>query len=101
MPIYEYEREDGTRFDHIQSIKDDPLKKCPDTGQKVKRMISGGVDPIIKGWSPDKERRKKEWIQKNPYGTTLPEYQKKIDENTQKAYEEEAKRKSKGNVTEI
>ncbi|MCB9030163.1 MAG: zinc ribbon domain-containing protein [Deltaproteobacteria bacterium] len=40
MPIYEYEREDGSRFETIQKISEDPLKVCPTTGQKVKRLIS-------------------------------------------------------------
>ena len=40
MPTYEYEREDGTRFEVQQSISEDALKKCPTTGQKVIRLIS-------------------------------------------------------------
>ena len=40
MPIYEYQREDGTVFEINQSIKDDPLEVCPETGQKVKKLIS-------------------------------------------------------------
>ncbi len=40
MPTYEYEREDGTRFEIKQKITDDPLEVCPDTGQKVKRLLS-------------------------------------------------------------
>lgn len=99
MPTYEYKREDGTVFECIQSIKDDPLTECPETGQKVKRLISGGSGTIIQGWSPDKERKKKEWIEKNPGGTTLPEYQKQIDENTQKA--REMKENAKPNITEL
>lgn len=49
MPTYEYKREDGTTFEIKQSIKDEPLEKCPDTGQKVKRMISGGGGVVYKG----------------------------------------------------
>lgn len=49
MPTYEYKREDGTRFEIKQSINDDPLAKCPDTGQKVKRVISGGGGVVYKG----------------------------------------------------
>lgn len=49
MPTYEYKREDGTTFEIKQSINDDPLKKCPDTGQKVKRVISGGGGVVYKG----------------------------------------------------
>lgn len=49
MPTYEYKREDGTTFEIRQSINDDPLEKCPDTGQKVKRVISGGGGVVYKG----------------------------------------------------
>ena len=42
MPTYLYEREDGTRFEIEQKITEDPLEKCPETGQTVKRLISGG-----------------------------------------------------------
>lgn len=40
MPLYEYEREDGTRFDIMQKLADKPLTVCPTTGQKVNRVIS-------------------------------------------------------------
>lgn len=40
MPTYEYEREDGSRFEIQQKITDEPLRVCPDTGQKVKRLVS-------------------------------------------------------------
>ncbi len=49
MPTYEYRREDGTTFEVQQRITDDPLETCPDTGQKVERIISGGSGLIFKG----------------------------------------------------
>ncbi len=49
MPTYEYKREDGTIFEIQQSINDKPLTKCPDTGQKVTRIISGGGGVVYKG----------------------------------------------------
>ena len=49
MPTYEYKREDGSRFEIRQGINDDPLTTCPDTGQKVTRMISGGAGVVYKG----------------------------------------------------
>lgn len=49
MPTYEYSREDGTVFDHFQGINDAALEVCPATGQKVKRIISGGTGVIYKG----------------------------------------------------
>lgn len=49
MPTYEYRREDGTTFEIQQRITDDPLETCPETGQKVERIISGGAGLIFKG----------------------------------------------------
>lgn len=49
MPTYKYKREDGTTFEVRQSIKDDALEECPETGQKVKRVISGGGGVVYKG----------------------------------------------------
>lgn len=49
MPTYEYKREDGTTFEIKQSINDDALERCPETGQKVKRIISGGGGVVYKG----------------------------------------------------
>lgn len=49
MPTYEYKREDGTTFEVKQSINDDALERCPETGQKVKRIISGGGGVVYKG----------------------------------------------------
>ena len=49
MPTYEYVREDGTRFDFMQKMSDKPLVACPETGQPVRRAISGGSGVIYKG----------------------------------------------------
>lgn len=49
MPTYEYKREDGTFFEKMQGINDEPLTECPETGQKVKRIISGGGGVVLKG----------------------------------------------------
>jgi putative FmdB family regulatory protein len=49
MPTYEYKREDGTTFEITQSINAEKLTKCPDTGQDVKRIISGGGGVVYKG----------------------------------------------------
>ncbi|MDQ6807240.1 MAG: zinc ribbon domain-containing protein [Actinomycetota bacterium] len=40
MPIYEYEREDGTRFEIRQEFSSDHLETDPETGQRVRRVIS-------------------------------------------------------------
>lgn len=49
MPTYEYKREDGTTFEIVQKMNDDALTTCPTTGQKVKRIISGGGGVVYKG----------------------------------------------------
>ncbi len=49
MPTYKYKREDGTTFEVRQSINDEALEECPETGQKVKRVISGGGGVVYKG----------------------------------------------------
>jgi putative FmdB family regulatory protein len=49
MPTYVYKREDGTRFEIEQRITEDALEVCPETGQQVKRVITGGTGLIFKG----------------------------------------------------
>lgn len=49
MPTYKYRREDRTTFEIQQGINEEPLKRCPDTGQKVKRVITGGGGVVYKG----------------------------------------------------
>lgn len=49
MPTYVYRREDGSTFEVRQRITDDPLDTCPETGQEVKRLITGGGGLIFKG----------------------------------------------------
>lgn len=49
MPTYLYQREDGTHFELMQRMSDPVLERCPQTGQKVKRIISGGAGVVYKG----------------------------------------------------
>lgn len=46
---YTYRREDGTTFEMDQRITDAPLKTCPTTGQKVKRVIHNPAHVAFKG----------------------------------------------------
>ncbi len=39
MPLYVYKREDGSTVEIQQSIHDDALAVCPDTGQKMERVL--------------------------------------------------------------
>lgn len=50
MPTYEYECDKCKKnFDVFQSMKDEPLKKCPKCGGKVHRLIGTGGGIIFKG----------------------------------------------------
>lgn len=52
MPTYEYEcPKCGKTFEIFQSMKDDPIKVCPDKKckGKVKRLIGTGAGLIFKG----------------------------------------------------
>ncbi len=54
MPIYVYETTGQTkrRFELKQSMRDAPLTADPETGEPVRRVISGGYGFVQKG-SPD------------------------------------------------
>ncbi len=50
MPTYDYEcKSCGHSFEAFQSIMDPPLKKCPECGKAVRRLIGGGAGIIFKG----------------------------------------------------
>ena len=51
MPTYEYAcSKCGHQFEQFQSMRDEPLKKCPKCGKTgVKRLVGGGAGLIFKG----------------------------------------------------
>ena len=49
MPTYVYRRKDGSKFEIDQRITADALTTCPETGQKVERIITGSAGLIFKG----------------------------------------------------
>ena len=50
MPTYEYEcTKCGHRFERVQSMTDEPLKRCPVCRCKVKRVFGVGAGIIFKG----------------------------------------------------
>jgi putative FmdB family regulatory protein len=50
MPTYEYEcKSCHHKFEAFQSIRDEPLKKCPKCGKGVRRLFGGGMGIIFKG----------------------------------------------------
>ncbi len=49
MPTYEYKCEKcGHVFECYQRMTDEPLKKCPECGGRVNRLIGGGIVLIDK-----------------------------------------------------
>lgn len=56
MATYVYETTDPSkpvkRFEIQQSMKDEPLTKHPETGEPVRRVISGGYGYIASGNAP-------------------------------------------------
>jgi putative FmdB family regulatory protein len=51
LPTYEYECQAcGHEFERFQSMKDDPVKRCPECRRlKVKRLFGTGAGIIFKG----------------------------------------------------
>lgn len=50
MPTYEYEcKSCKYAFEFFQSMKDEPLKTCPECGKELRRLINGGTGIIFKG----------------------------------------------------
>lgn len=105
MPTYIYRREDGTHFEMIESMKDDPLEICPETGQKVRRVITGGQPFQLssKGFPSEQLRNKnklRKALEKNPFHTTTQDRDSHIrnaaDTRRQKILDMQAKRKKEG-----
>ncbi len=55
MPTYVYETTSTDkpvrRFEVMQSMKDEPLRTDPETGEPVRRVISGGLGVLVPGSS--------------------------------------------------
>ena len=55
MPIYVYETTDpnkpARRFEVKQNMQDAPLQVDPETGEPVRRVISGGLGVMVAGKS--------------------------------------------------
>jgi predicted nucleic acid-binding Zn ribbon protein len=56
MPTYVYETTDASkpsrRFEIKQSMKDEPLRIDPSTGEPIRRVISGGYGVHVAGGAP-------------------------------------------------
>jgi putative FmdB family regulatory protein len=50
LPTYDYKcMMCDKRFEFFQSMKDEPIKNCPDCNGEVKRLIGSGAGTIFKG----------------------------------------------------
>lgn len=50
MPTYEYEcRDCGHRLERFQPMTAAPLRKCPECGGRLKRLIGTGAAVVVKG----------------------------------------------------
>ena len=47
MPIYEYRRPDGSTFELIQSFSEPALKKDPESGVAVQRVVGQDDRPAV------------------------------------------------------
>ncbi len=52
MPVYEYECEQcGTHFDRIQSVRDEPIRRCPECSGTVHKVFHpAGIIFKGSGW---------------------------------------------------
>ena len=49
MPTYDYVCDDcGHAFEKVQKMTDKPLRKCPECGRAVRRVMTGGLAGIVK-----------------------------------------------------
>ena len=92
MPLYEYKcSECGTAFEVIQKIAEPPIKKCPQCGGSVKKVISAPAlqfkgsgwyitDYARKGQQPSEPKTKEKTTKDTPPAS--PATDKKADKET-------------------
>jgi len=92
MPTYEYEcKKCGSRFEVFQSMSDEPVKKCPECGKQVRRLVSGGAGVIFKGsgfYVTDKQEKA------TAKSAAEKKKEKKVTSNDSKALESKQKETS-------
>ena len=49
MPTYDYECQNGHRFEVFQKMSDEPVSSCPECEAAATRVISGGAGFLFKG----------------------------------------------------
>ncbi len=90
MPTYDYECKDCHHaFEVFQSMSAKPLRKCPECGGKVKRLIGTGAGIIFKGsgfYETDYKR-------KNSVQTSQPKKEEKVPEKKTETKKSNSKEK--------
>jgi putative FmdB family regulatory protein len=85
MPTYEYEcTKCSHRFEVFQSMSDEPVKKCPECGKQVRRLVSGGLGVIFKGsgfYVTDKQNKNEKRKEKKEDKTAEKKEDKTITSN--------------------
>jgi putative FmdB family regulatory protein len=85
MPTYIYERSDGSRFEHFQSMSADPLTVCPETDLECRRVIVNTSMIHLKGsgWAgKDVAAENRVMTEKRKHGklyTTLSDYKPDVE----------------------
>ncbi len=60
MPLYVYKREDGSTVEIQHSIHDEALTVCPETGQKMERVLQAfGSAQLPRGFYADGLKRRR------------------------------------------
>ena len=82
MPTYDYKCDNcGHEYEVFQSMKDKPLKKCPECGKnKLRRLIGGGAGLIFKGsgfYLTDYKNKSGSDAKTSEGGTAKPKTEKK------------------------
>lgn len=85
MPTYEYVCDKcNHEFELFQSMKDDPIDKCPECNSKrVRRLIGGGAGIIFKGSGfYETDYKRKEQPKSESKSESKPDAAKKTDSSS-------------------
>jgi len=96
MPTYEYRcKKCGHEFEAFQSMMEKPLKKCPNCGGTVKRLISSGAGLIFKGsgfYITDYKNKEKHFSPSTKNGKVNPSVKSKKTDDTKSSKTDDTKK---------
>lgn len=95
MPTYEYKCLDCFKiFEIFQSMKDEPIKVCPECNGKLNRLIGSGAGTIFKGsgfYQTDYKNFSSNQNKKNPEKTNISTEIKESKSNSKASTEKKEK----------